>query len=383
MSRDPSQLHVALLQWLDEQANVGIFTTDETLTIRSWNGWLARKTNIPRRTAVGRPVLQVQSELMGAELERHLVSALQGQPSFLSHHFHGHLLKIASNGRPMAQSGVVAPLRFDNAIVGTVTVIEDVTERVRREAELRRAQERLESTVQERTRELAAEVVERRAAEERLGQLMRHLLSTQEDERRRVARDLHDHLGQHMTALHLKLEVLRRSGPADHDWQEGFTAAQDYLREFERELDAFTSELRMGGLYTLGLLPALADLVDRWSATYGIVARFEAIGFRDARLPVDIETNLYRIVQEALTNVAKHAQARSVSVVLQCRGGKVVLSVEDDGAGFDAVALDLRRGGLTGIRERAALLNGSAQIESSPGAGTTIIVTVPADRRAV
>ena len=372
------RIQAALLDYLDREARVGVFSTDANLVIQTWNHWLTKISGITAAEAVGNCLAKLQPEA-AARLNEHYQSALRGFPKVLSYKFHKHLFEVSSNRSDVAQTAVIAPLHFADDIIGTVTLIEDVTERVHREAELRHALEKLESTVQQRTSALVAEIAERRAAEARLAEVMRRMVSTQEDERRRVARDLHDHLGQHMTALHLKLEVLRRSARHDAAWQKEFETAQEYLKQFDRELDLFTSELRTGSIYVLGLIPALTDLVNGWSRTYGIGAELQVIGFDAKRLASELETSLYRITQEALTNAAKHAAATSVSVLLQRTDRHVILCVEDDGVGFEVQATLAKPAGLglLGLQERAALVHGSVQIESRPGRGTAVTVTIP------
>jgi signal transduction histidine kinase len=208
------------------------------------------------------------------------------------------------------------------------------------------------------------------------------LITVQEDERRRIARDLHDDLGQKMTALHLKLEALRRAHQGS-PLQAQVEEAQAFVQKLDRDLDFFTWELRPAALYDLGLVPALRDFVAQWSNTYGISAAFDAVGIGGERLRSELEINMYRIAQEALNNVYKHARAQHVDVVLLRRDAQIVLSVEDDGAGFDASAVDVHsRGiGLIGMRERAALMGGQLDIERSERGGTTVIVTAPAELR--
>jgi PAS domain S-box-containing protein len=288
----------------------------------------------------------------------------------------------AANGRRRCMRMTFsARLDGHGHIVGVLVVSFDITERVAAELELRRAHDLLEERVAERTRQLASEVADRRTAEYRVRALISRVLTTQESERRRIAQELHDNLGQQLTALHLKLETLRREAVVDTRWQGRFREAQSYLAHFERDLDVFTSQLRPAGLYSLGLVNALTDLVNDWSTTCGIAAQLHVIGLDTRRLAARTETNLYRLAQEALNNVAKHAAARRVALILQRRDDSIVMSIEDDGRGFDTAVAhgpDESGMGLTGIRERAMLLGGAAEIESAPGAGSTIIVTVPA-----
>jgi signal transduction histidine kinase len=140
--------------------------------------------------------------------------------------------------------------------------------------------------------------------------------------------------------------------------------------------------LRPASLDHLGLVPALLQYVKAIGDRYGIVAQFKAVGFESERLSADVETALYRIVQEALTNIVRHAHAAHADVLLERRGDRVIVVIEDDGLGFDAdTARFAQQGhlGLVGMQERAEMLGGSLVIESAVGTGTTVVVEVPYD----
>ena len=203
------------------------------------------------------------------------------------------------------------------------------------------------------------------------------MLSVQEEERRRIARDLHDDLGQQMTGLHLKLEALRK-GVHDPRVEQQVTDIQGFVKQLDHNLDLFTWELRPKALYDLGLPAALEDYVAVWSKNCRIAAEFHAADMPPGRFAAELESNMFRITQEALNNVYKHANAASVDVRLRRRDGDLVLTIEDDGRGFVQTAETHSTGiGLVGIQERAALLNGTVEIESALGHGTTVIVRVP------
>jgi two-component system NarL family sensor kinase len=213
--------------------------------------------------------------------------------------------------------------------------------------------------------------------EDRLRRLLRRLITTHENERRRIAHDLHDQLGQRMSALHLQLEALRASPEHDDAWHKRFRDTQAYAIELDRELDRFTSALRPAALYDLGLAVALRDYVASWATATGITAEFRDLRAGTERCAPETETNLYRIAQEALSNVQQHAQALAVAVHLQSHDNVVVLTVEDDGTGFDLQEpVPATATGVIAMRERAELLGGRLDIETS-SAGTTIIATVP------
>lgn len=258
----------------------------------------------------------------------------------------------------------------------------------RSEEALRRAHDELETRVQERTKELArlntaleTELDERRTAEERIKGLFAQLVTAQEEERRRIARDLHDQLGQQMTALKLSLEALPVQ--ADPAMSESVDRARSLAEELDRSIDSLTWQLRPAVLDHLGLPDALNQLVTTWSEGFGISARYHSDLWTSARFPSDVEANLYRIAQEALHNVYKHAHASGVVVRWQQRERACVLEIVDDGRGFaggeEAHPQQANGLGLVNMRERAALAGGTLSIQSS-AAGTTVRVALDAPR---
>jgi signal transduction histidine kinase len=154
-------------------------------------------------------------------------------------------------------------------------------------------------------------------------------------------------------------------------------ALEEIARNLDKDADRLAWELRPTALDDLGLRAALTNYTQDWAARVGIPARLHTSGLLDERLPPDVETTLYRIAQEALNNAAKYSRARHVEVLLERRSDSVVLVVEDDGVGFDADGVATGRGfGLVGMQERAALVGGTLEIESSPGKGTTILARI-------
>jgi two-component system sensor histidine kinase NreB len=154
---------------------------------------------------------------------------------------------------------------------------------------------------------------------------------------------------------------------------------QELAQKLDYSVDFLAWELRPVGLDDLGLRIALANYVKEWSVFAGLAADFHTSGLDEQRLSMGTEVNLYRIAQEALNNVTKHAQAKHVDVLLERRDQQVVLIVEDDGIGFDVEKqLNVYSSmGVMGMRERAALIGGSLEIESSTKDGTTIFVRAP------
>jgi signal transduction histidine kinase len=211
---------------------------------------------------------------------------------------------------------------------------------------------------------------------ERIAQdALRRVVEAQELERRRLARELHDETGQALTSILLGLKALEeRTG------DETSRAATEELRELVvstlQDVRRLAVELRPTALDDFGLVAALERLTASFAEQTGISVDFQT-ALADERLPEEVETALYRIVQESLTNVVKHARARRVSILLARKEGAIKAVVEDDGQGFDPDVQDGDGFGLVGMRERLALLGGRLMVESSSGAGTTIAAEVP------
>jgi signal transduction histidine kinase len=160
------------------------------------------------------------------------------------------------------------------------------------------------------------------------------------------------------------------------DWRAHVESIEGIAQRLDHDVDQLVWQLRPTALDDLGLRAALANYVQDWSARVGIPARLHSSGLMDDRLPADVETALYRIAQEALTNVAKHAGASGVEVILERRADSVVLIVEDDGVGFEPASRETATEGfgLLGMRERASLVGAALEIESSPGNGTAVFL---------
>jgi signal transduction histidine kinase len=225
------------------------------------------------------------------------------------------------------------------------------------------------------TEELAHTDELRRERESLRRQLMEKVITTQEDERRRIARELHDSTSQNLTSLIVGLRMMEAQC-ANCASPTKAADLRDVASHTLDEVHDLSMRLRPRVLDDLGLAAALERLASEWQARYKIPV--DVVIQLEERLPGQIETALYRIVQEALTNIARHAQAKSASILLEKRGGSVRAIVEDDGLGFDPTAQRGERHlGLLGMRERAELLNGTLIIESAPEHGTSIFIEIP------
>jgi PAS domain S-box-containing protein len=225
------------------------------------------------------------------------------------------------------------------------------------------------------------DLTERRQAEAERAhtELLTRLVFAQEDERRRIAREMHDQFGEQLTALSTRIRMLKEACGEESDVRAHADALERVAQQLDRDVDHLVWELRPTALDDLGLRAALASYVQDWSRRVGIAADLHTSGLLDERLPSDAETTLYRIAQEALTNVAKHARATHVDVILERRSDYVLLVIEDDGVGFDAATRSGTDGfGLAGMHERAALVGATLEIESAPDSGTTVLVRMAA-----
>jgi signal transduction histidine kinase len=208
--------------------------------------------------------------------------------------------------------------------------------------------------------------------------LSQRLIKAQEEERLHLSRELHDESGQLLAGLLFELGMLERN---ELDPENTIKKIQDLkvtAHELQENIHQLAVNLRPASLDHLGLVTALEQFVHEFSKQYEIRVEFETVGMQEVRLSNEVETTIYRIVQECLTNVALHAQASLVDVLISRRNDKVIVTIEDDGVGFlptsPTVADQL---GLFGMRERVEMLQGKFTLESSPGKGATVSAEIP------
>lgn len=345
------QRYVELFQFAPDAS----FVTDVRGTIREANRAAERLLTARGPQLVGKPL-----ELFVAPRRRKQLELLvdrvvrSGSPRM---EWEGEMQP--RGGLVFAASVSVGAIGDAGRTVGLRWIVRDVQAR-------READERLELALAEL----------RRVDEERRG-LVARLMRAEEAERARVARELHDELGQILTSLSLFARRIEQTS-------EG--SAAEGLAEFRRQVEeaivatrGLAWSLRPLELDELGLQAALRSLAERLGERHGlsIAAEVDGVG----RFTAEIETALYRVVQEALTNIVKHASARSARIRLERRSGEVLATVEDDGIGFDAASMGTarrdRRLGLAGMQERVELLGGKLSIHSLPGRGTDVRARLP------
>lgn len=362
-----------------------IFSVDTEQCVRDWNAGAERIFGYAPVEIIGQSVrvLFTPEDIAAGEHEHELQRAA-ATGSTDDERWH-----MRRGGERFYVSGVTTALYDETgAVRGFLKIGRDLTQRKQAEEQLRQGYAALEQRVAERTAELStlnanleSAMIERRRAEGEREQILRQLLTAQEEERRRISRDLHDQMGQEISALGLALKALEDAGMSNPQSRGHLSRAQGLANRIGLELHQLALQLRPTALDDLGLEEALTNYGQEWAQHAHIELDTHTHGLDGQRLPMPIATTAFRVVQEALTNVLKHAGARSVSLIVEQRARELAITVEDDGRGFDvnsvlAKATAENRLGLLGMRERVALVNGTLTIESAPGRGTTILVRI-------
>lgn len=259
-------------------------------------------------------------------------------------------------------------------LTGAVNVFTDITTSkwtqgalLENEARFQDATESVEALLRNRTPQIST--------------LLTRLIAAHEQERRRIAHEIHDRLGQQITALRMSLEVLEEKGHRDPAVAQHAQHTQRLAEQLDETIDLLTWQLRSATLDHLGLSAALQNLAADWSQRFGVPISRDLSGVNGDRFPWDVEVHLYRIVQEALDNVARHAHATQVAISLVRNDSELVLTVEDNGCGFSegqpSEGRQSKSFGIMNMRAHATLAGGHLDIESRPGSGTTLFVRVP------
>ncbi len=298
---------------------------------------------------------------------------------------------IRRDGSRLWVSASISAIRNEEGIPQAASVIlVDITKRQEAEEKLRHAHDELELRVRERTQELAQalehvreEIAQRKQAEAGRDQLLRKVVHAQEEERRRLSRELHDNLGQHLTAILMAIQAIESQNQSKNvNINSPVLGNLARLRGMVDELlnvsHRLAWEIRPALLDNIGLKAALEQFVINWSEKSGIKADFVGrIPKEKTPLSPEAKTALFRVAQEALTNVQRHSGASQVSVVLEQNEDSVAIIVEDNGRGFDLQNNDYStRLGLMGMQERLELVGGTLTLESSENSGLTVYARV-------
>ena len=385
------ELEAALKNYTDlyDFAPAGYFTLAATGAIRQVNLTGAQLVGIERSRLVGRAFGQFVSAAQRAVFDAFLKQVFGGEePAALD-------IELPVKGRPV-QIVRVRAKRSPNGLDCRVVLV-DITEIKQAEG----AQRRLE-VITASNRKLEAEILRRQAVEtalkqseqqqtrllehshsmqEQLRHLSRQVLQAQEDERKRISRELHDVIAQTLTGINVRLATLKKgAGLNAKDFDRDIELTQKLVEESVNIVHHFARELRPAVLDDLGLIPALHSFLKNFAAESGIHTHLTAFAGVE-KLDAARRTILYRVAQEALTNVVRHAQASHVEVSIQKRAAGVCMKIIDNGKSFSVErvlnAKGRKRLGLLGMRERLEMVGGRFEIESAPGHGTTVSAEMP------
>jgi PAS domain S-box-containing protein len=361
-----------------------MFLMDPQRRITHWSAGAERIFGFTREEAIGLSgdvIFTPEDVEAGAPEQEAQTAVTEGRAADVRWH-------LRKDGSGFWADGVNTALKDESGTLrGFAKITRDATKEREAEEELRRAHDDLEVRVEERTMKLQKEVARRKEWETQRTHLIQRIVQVQEAERGRISRELHDNLSQHATAIMLSLHMLKDSqkpsAEEQHDNAEQWVRLQHQMEELVNMAHRLAWELRPAELDNIGLDAALRQYVKDWERN-GIAVDFvsripgEQQVKKETGITSDAETALYRVVQEALTNVLRHAGASQVAVVLE-RGTKfVTVIIEDNGRGFEIEAASLSiRLGLRGMQERMELVGGTLEIESSPGEGTTVYARVP------
>lgn len=342
---------------VERATDYAIFTTDRDGRIDTWPPGAAAVFGWSAEEAIGQSIAMTftPEDLDAGEPVGEFALA---RDAGVAPNVRWHLRKDGS--RVFIEGAAYALRTGDGTFQGLFKIGQDVTERHQAEQARRDEEEQLRE-------ELATQVAEATAE---LRALSGRLITVQEEERRHLARELHDEIGQALTGLQLQLATATRFGDAS-----SLVEAQAIVRELTARVSELSMDLRPSALDTLGLVPALYSHIDRYQFRTGIAVDVQYSGV-DQRFPAAIEVAAYRVAQEALTNIARHANAKRATVRLLADATVLTVQIHDDGRGFDPAATHVA-GGLSGMRERIELLGGSVWIDAAPGEGVVVTAELP------
>jgi len=337
--------------------------------VTSWNAGAERIFGFAAAEMIGRSVQMLMPANLHQDEARLRVQVQEGSQA----HTYD-TVRMTKDGRHLDVSVTLSPLKDTSGqIMGTSKIIRDISERKRAQVLLQQTLDHLEVRVQERTAEL-------RHANNSLRELSGRLMQVQEEERSRLARDLHDEVGQLLTALKIDLQELQH-GEVGQSRLGSLTDSLELVDRLLTQVRNLALDLRPSLLDDLGLVAALRWYANRQAERNGWLLSFSVEGVT-GRMPVPIEIACFRIVQEALTNVAKHSKAKAINLALRRRDQDIMLAIQDDGIGFDVQSARQRAQvgesiGLLGMEERVRLAGGRLMISSTPGQGCRLELHFP------
>lgn len=354
------------LRRVSDNAEVGLTRLSRDWIYLSANPAYAAIAGKPLEQIIGRPMVEVLGTSGVEAIQPQVERVLRGE-----HVTYEAQVPFVGTGQRYLHVSYSPDTDAVGEIVGWVACVTDITERKQMEAALQRAHD-----------DLLLQVNERRAAEAQVQELLRRVVSAQEAERQRISRELHDEMGQHLSALAIAVKALQECPECPSQAAIHLAHIKASLAAMEEEVDRLAFELHPPALNSLGVAEALQQYAEDWTTISHIPVDFQPLGLAHERLNLEAETALYRIAQEALTNILKHAQATQVGIIVEWRRAEVRLIIEDNGSGFDPEAMrQAYQTGLRSMQERLALLHGTLTVETAPGQGTTIYACLPVHPR--
>lgn len=350
----------------------GVISTDPAGQVTALNLAAEQLTGWPLSEAVGKPIEEIyrlldpmRKQVENCPLRLALATGIKQRKA--------RLLLLCRDGRELPIEDNTLPiLDARGRIIGGLTLLCDVTEKMHIEQLRKEERKRLEEQVAQATEALGATQTELRA-------LANRFITAQEEERRRLARELHDDLGQRIAFLQFEAERLQQHARVA-EIQTGLQQISEEAAKFSVSLRELSHRLHPSVLEDLGLAAALRSLVDDYRRQ-GLDVTLSTVELAGT-LPLDVRTSLYRITQEALRNTWKHAPNSAAHVKLREDGEQLQLTIEDTGPGFDVLRVRAEGGlGLLSMDERARLVGGTFLVSSKPEAGTILVVSIPGDAR--
>lgn len=384
-----------LVRWLNQTMTDGVFHTDRLSTFYPAAVPIANKASGILALSVSRSprdyVIWFRPELTkivtwAGDPDKQTVAGAEGGRISPRESFAKWKQQVRLQSEPWTSLDVKTALSLR---VSLLEVVLQHTDELSRERERARVQQKallaeLDNRIAQWetiAQELKRESDRRAILEAELSHVLRRTVLEQEAERQRIARELHDSLGQYLTVMRLDLDGIGREADASDAIRQRVAKLKSLTTDVGQEVNQLAWDIRPTALDDLGLQVAFEQFLEEWAERSTLTFDVH-LALSDRRLPPAIETALYRVLQEAIRNVVKHAEAKQVGVILEASQSEVRLIIEDDGKGFawdttGGTAAQSDRLGLIGVRERLALVGGSLEVESAIGAGTTLLIHVP------